>query len=198
METTILVQRDGESLRDLDTHSIRPFSIYNSTEGRNRDLFAIVAADLNGAIGSNGQIPWHISEDFKRFKALTLGHPVIMGRKTWESLPRRPLPGRRNIVITRNPEYIAEGAETALSTAEALALCAADEVPFIIGGATIYAELYDLCTRIYLTRVHLQVADADAHFATPSPDLWHLANSSDLLTAPDGTQYQFLDYHRRS
>ena len=84
----------------------------------------VVAVSKNGVIGRDGGLPWHISSDLKRFKEITMGKPVIMGRKTWESLPRRPLPGRRNIVITRQPGYVAEGADVVQSIGESLALCA--------------------------------------------------------------------------
>lgn len=95
-------------------------------------MIAIVARD--GAIGRGGDQPFHISADFKRFKQLTLGHPVIMGRRTFEALPGGALPGRRNIVISRNPDYRAEGAETAPSIGDAIAMCDGAGEVFIIGG----------------------------------------------------------------
>ncbi|MGB7204468.1 MAG: dihydrofolate reductase, partial [Anderseniella sp.] len=100
---------------------------------------AVVAASDNNVIGKDGGLPWHVSSDLKLFKEITLGKPVIMGRRTWESLPRRPLPGRRNIVITRNSDYEAEGAELARSVDEALSLCAGEDEVSIIGGGQVYA-----------------------------------------------------------
>lgn len=118
---------------------------------------AVVAASDNGVIGRDGGLPWHVSSDLKLFKEITLGKPVIMGRRTWESLPRQPLPGRRNIVITRNMDYVAEGAEIVRSVDEALAVCAGEPEVSIIGGGQVYAQAMDRTDRIYLTRIHLDV-----------------------------------------
>ena len=118
---------------------------------------AVVAASDNGVIGRDGGLPWHVSSDLKMFKEITLGKPVIMGRRTWESLPRQPLPGRRNIVITRNMDYVAEGAEIVRSVDEALAVCAGEPEVSIIGGGQVYAQAMDRTDRIYLTRIHLDV-----------------------------------------
>src|SRR5258705_13759873 len=98
----------------------------------------VVAVSRNGVIGRAGGLPWHISSDLKRFKALTMGKPLIMGRKTWESLPKKPLPGRRNIVITRQANYRAEGAEVVADAAAALAMAGEAEEISIIGGAEIF------------------------------------------------------------
>ncbi len=127
---------------------------------------AVVAASDNGVIGRDGGLPWHVSSDMKLFKEITLGKPVIMGRRTWESLPRRPLPGRRNIVVTRQHDFSAEGAELAHSVEDALAMCAGEAEVSIIGGGQIYADAMARTDRIYLTRIHLEV-DGD----TVLPDL---------------------------
>jgi dihydrofolate reductase len=105
-------------------------------------LGVIYARAANGVIGKGGVLPWHLPEDLAHFKQLTLGSPVIMGRKTWESLPPRfrPLPGRRNIVVTRNERWQAAGAERAPSLPEALALCAGEPHVWVIGGAEIFAQ----------------------------------------------------------
>ncbi len=118
---------------------------------------AVVAASENDVIGCDGGLPWHVSSDLKLFKEITLGKPIIMGRRTWDSLPGKPLPGRRNIVITRQTGFSAVGAELAHSVDEALALCDGEEEVSIIGGGQIYAEAMARTTRIYLTRVHLEV-----------------------------------------
>lgn len=131
----------------------------------------IVARAENGVIGADGKLPWRIPADMKWFKANTLGKPVIMGRKTWESLPKRPLPERRNIVISRDATYRAEGAEVVISLAAALALCAGADEAMVIGGAEIYALALPLASRIYLTRVHASPA-GDAHLPEFSPALW--------------------------
>jgi len=131
----------------------------------------VVAVSRNGVIGREGGLPWHISSDLKRFKEITMGKPVVMGRKTWESLPRRPLPGRRNIVITRQPGFAPEGAEVAASAEAALRL--AGEVPevAVIGGGEIYRLFWPLVDRLYLTEVDLEV-DGDTHFPALAPGEW--------------------------
>src|SRR5881392_1373461 len=102
-------------------------------------LYLVAAVAANGVIGRNGQLPWRLPEDLKHFKRLTLGHPVIMGRRTWESLGRA-LPGRDNIVVTRTAGYEAPGAAVASSLEAALALCAGESVAFVIGGEQLFAE----------------------------------------------------------
>jgi dihydrofolate reductase len=123
----------------------------------------VVAVSKNGVIGRDGGLPWHISSDLKRFKEITMGKPVIMGRKTWESLPKRPLPGRRNIVLTRAAQAIGEGAETVASPAKALALVQDVEEVCVIGGGEIYRQFLPVAHRIYLTEVDLEV-DGDTQF----------------------------------
>jgi dihydrofolate reductase len=116
----------------------------------------IVAVAENGVIGNKGLLPWRLSADLKMFKQLTSGKPVIMGRKTWDSLPRKPLPNRTNIVLTRDTSFAAAGANTTSLPDEAIALAHnenPDEV-FIIGGADIFRAFLPLTTRIYLTRIH--------------------------------------------
>jgi dihydrofolate reductase len=122
-----------------------------------RQLQMIVAASQNGCIGKDGDLPWHISEDLKRFKRLTLGHAIIMGRKTHESIGR-PLKKRRNIVVTRREGATFEGCEVVGSVEEALELAwQTDPAPFIIGGASIYEAALPHATRIHLTRVEREV-----------------------------------------
>jgi dihydrofolate reductase len=121
-------------------------------------LSLIVAASENGCIGRDGDLPWRLPEDLKRFKQVTMGKPIIMGRKTYESIGR-PLPGRTNIVVTRQPGYAAPGCEVAGSLADALDAARAtgtDEV-FIIGGASLYADALSQADTLYLTRVHAAV-----------------------------------------
>lgn len=117
----------------------------------------VVAVARNGVIGRDGGLPWHISTDLKRFKAITMGKPVIMGRKTWESLPRKPLPGRRNVVITRQAGFAAPGAEVAGGADEALALCENAEEVAVIGGGEIYRLFWPRVDRLYLSEVDLDV-----------------------------------------
>ena len=125
-------------------------------------LSVIVAAARNGVIGRNNALPWHLPEDLRYFKRVTMGKPIVMGRKTWESIGR-PLPGRTNIVITRRPDYAAEGArvvgslEEALSLAEDIALIDGSNELLVIGGAEIYKAALPLASRLYLTEVQADV-----------------------------------------
>lgn len=154
----------------------------------------IAAVASNGVIGSDNALPWRLSEDLKRFKALTLGHPVIMGRKTYESIGR-PLPGRRNIVISRTAGYAAEGCEVAGSFGAALAACrtGSDEI-FVIGGAQIYAEALPLARRLYLTEIHRDYA-GDARFPSFDRQRWRETSRERSRTA-DGLAFDFAIYDR--
>jgi dihydrofolate reductase len=131
----------------------------------------VVAVARNGVIGREGGLPWHISSDLKRFKEITMGKPVIMGRKTWDSLPRKPLPGRRNIVITRQPGFSAPGAEVVASPEEALGLCGGAPEIAVIGGGEVYRLFWPLVDRLYLTEVDLDV-EGDTHFPALDPAEW--------------------------
>jgi dihydrofolate reductase len=122
----------------------------------------IVAMAENRVMGRNGAIPWDLPADLRRFRELTMGRPVIMGRKTWESIGQ-PLPGRRNIVLSRRPDFRAEGCIVARSLEEALGMCAADDEAFICGGEELYRLALPLADTIYLTLVH-QVCDGDVFF----------------------------------
>ncbi|SLJ93610.1 dihydrofolate reductase [Novosphingobium mathurense] len=131
-----------------------------------QDIFLIYARAANGVIGRDGQLPWRLPADLKRFKALTMGKPMIMGRKTFESFPS-PLPGRRHIVLTRDAAWQASGAEVVHSVDEALAAAGAGEVA-VIGGAEIYALFMDEATRIELTEVHADF-EGDTFMPQPGP-----------------------------
>lgn len=130
----------------------------------------VVAIAENNAIGKDNQLLWSLPKDMKHFKEITNGHTVIMGRKTFDSMGK-PLPNRRNIVITRKHDLKIEGAEVTNTLEEALALCAQDEEVFIIGGAEIYKEALPQTDRIYLTRVH-QCFEADAFFPELNMENW--------------------------
>lgn len=130
----------------------------------------IAAAAENNALGKDNRMLWHLPDDFKRFKALTTGHHIIMGRKTLESMGR-PLPNRTNIVITRQKDYRAEGCIIAHSLEEALALCPQNDEVYIIGGGEIYRQAIDKADTIELTRVHTTI-DADAYFPEIDPAGW--------------------------
>ena len=154
----------------------------------------IAAYAARRCIGINNTMPWHLPEDFAFFKSYTLDKPVVMGRKTWESLPRKPLPGRRNIVISRQADYPAEGAETVGSLEEALALCAAAEEIIIMGGAQIYAQALPLASDLRITEVALSV-QGDAFFPEFSPSEWREA-AREPHTSVNGTGYAFVHYTR--
>ncbi|MEQ1518926.1 MAG: type 3 dihydrofolate reductase [Usitatibacteraceae bacterium] len=141
-------------------------AISNRTEVR---LSLIVAMAKNRVIGERNQMPWHLPADFAYFKKVTLGHPVIMGRKTFESIGRA-LPGRQNIVVSRNPSFSAAGIEVASSLTEAIAKCQDDDV-FVIGGATLYAEALPRVSRVYLTEVEASPA-GDTLFPVLHLDDW--------------------------
>lgn len=196
METSILFPSDPEYAKERDSSSIRPFSIYNSSTGRNRPLAVIVALGRDREIGRHGDLPWHIPADLRHFKALTLGHPVIMGRATWLSLPKKPLPGRRNIVISRNPSFTAEGAEVFNSIEAAIAACAPAPIPFVIGGGSVYAQALPLATELHLTRVDANCPDADTFFQEINPEEWTLSERGEDQQTPDGVPFRFETYTR--
>jgi len=126
-------------------------------------LALIVAVAENGVIGKDGDLPWRLPGDLKHFRRTTLGHAVIMGRATWESLPK-PLAKRRNIVVTRNRDYVADGAEVVHSFEDAVTLArTTDPEPFVIGGASLYAAALPLATRLVISEVHREV-DGDTWF----------------------------------
>ncbi len=154
----------------------------------------IVAMTRSGAIGRKGDLLYHISADLKRFKSITLGKPVIMGRKTFESLPGGPLPGRRNIVVTRRKDYPADGIDTAGSIEEALAMSAASDEVMIIGGAEIYRQAHDIADRVYLTLIEREPEDADTFIEPFNDKTWAVTEESDLMTDPrSGVDYRFIN-----
>jgi dihydrofolate reductase len=150
-------------------------------------MIALVAAvSRDGVIGRDGSLPWHVASDLKRFKEITMGKPVIMGRKTWESLPRKPLPGRRNIVITRQTRYRAEGAEIAASADAALALCGTAAEIAVIGGGEIYRMFWPLADRLYLTEVDIRV-EGDTHFPKVRAEEWIERSCETQARGPNDT-----------
>src|SRR5579862_9669784 len=156
----------------------------------------VVAKAANGVIGDRGRIPWRIPEDMRHFKQLTLGKPCIMGRKTWDGLPKKPLPGRVNIVVTRDPHFVADGAVVVHAFDEAIA-CAASASPTeiaIIGGEAIYRAALPRADVIYLTEV-LADFGGDAHFPGLDPAEWHERAREDHVTDA-GLGYRFITLSR--
>lgn len=168
------------------------------------DVVIHVAIAENGVIGRDNGLPWRLSTDMKRFKALTMGKPVVMGRKTWESFPKRPLPGRLNIVMTRDPSYRSEGAEVVRSLDDALALArvrgrcteGANEI-CIIGGGEVYAQALPKADRLYVT--HVQAAfDGDTRFPPIDAATWKAVRSEDVPTGEkDSHPTRHVVYERR-
>jgi dihydrofolate reductase len=163
----------------------------------NRPALSLIAAvPRNGAIGRNNELLWREPEDQKHFRRVTMGCPVIMGRKTWDSLPERfrPLPGRRNIVVTRNLAWRAAGAESVPSLPAALALLQGVAKAFVIGGAEIYGLAMPLADELVLTEIDAEL-DGDVYF--PHWDRMHFSRTaSEPHTGADGVGFRFVTYRR--
>jgi dihydrofolate reductase len=158
-------------------------------------LAIIAAVAANGVIGDGNRLPWRLPEDLRRFRALTTGHAVIMGRRTWESIGR-PLPGRQNIVVTRSRAAAPAGTETAASLAEALALVRMPAPAFCIGGGELYREALPLAATLYLTEIARPFA-GDAHFPQLDKREWHeTARETCAAAGADGFDYAFVTYER--
>ena len=163
--------------------------------------FVVAIAD-NGVIGRDNGLPWKLSGDMAHFKRLTMGKPIVMGRKTWESLPKKPLPGRPNIVVTRDPAYRAEGADLAGSADEALALArrraveaGVDEI-MVIGGAQLYYEMLDHADRLYITEVHA-APQGDVAFPAFDPEKWReVSRALHRAGDRDSADYSFVMWQR--
>jgi dihydrofolate reductase len=159
-------------------------------------LSIIVAIDQNNGIGKDNSMPWHLSDDLRRFKAITMGHTVIMGRNTWLSLPFKPLKGRRNIVISTNmPET--EGCEIARSIKDAHKMVANEELAFIMGGARIYQQTIDIADELIVTHIHKSFDGIDTYFPTIDPQIWKIKEQSDILFDENSQlEYQYITYQR--
>ncbi len=159
---------------------------------------AILAAMTDDwVIGKQGRLPWRLPEDLARFKQLTLGHPLIMGRKTWESLPKKPLPGRTNVVLSRQADYVAPGALVTASLAEALSKLGAEAEPaFVIGGAELFQEALPLADSMLLTLIH-HPFEGDVFFPEFSMADWQLLSRTSARSGGEaGFDYEFVDFGR--
>jgi dihydrofolate reductase len=157
----------------------------------------IAAVSDNGVIGRDGGLPWRLPADLKRFKRLTSGHHMIMGRRTWESIGRRPLPGRPTIVVSRDPGFAAEGAQVARSIGQALELAGAVAEVFIAGGEAIYREALEVADRLYLTRVHA-VVEGDTFFPELDESGWRVvAEEHHPPDEKNAYAHTFLVYERK-
>jgi dihydrofolate reductase len=157
-------------------------------------LSTIVAIANNRVIGINNTLPWHLPEDLKRFRALTMGHHIIMGRKTYDSLGRL-LPGRTTVIVTRNPDYKVEGALTANSLADAIALCKNDDEAFLIGGAELYQDGLRHSDKLYITEIDLDVA-GDAHFPDFDSSQWQEI-AREAHVSEQGLKFNYVTYQRK-
>lgn len=162
-----------------------------------KTIKAIVAVDENGAIGRQGDLLCHLPADMRHFKEVTMGHSIVMGRKTFESFPRRPLPGRQNLVITRSAGWQYPGVTVAHSLEQAIAMAETDTV-FIIGGAQIYEQALPVVDVLHITLIHARWASADVYFPALDPDQWQEVerehHTSDHRNA---YEYDFITLKRR-
>ena len=187
------------------------FDATNGAAAASLRLGMIWAEARGGAIGRDGDMPWHLPEDLAHFKRTTLGDPVIMGRRTWESLPERfrPLPGRANIVVTRSPGFVAEGARVVDSVESAIAAAgetfrlsgdavrdpSGEQRAWIMGGGQLYRAALPLATELVVTRIELDVPDADTFAPEIGPE-WRLAEPGEPAISKTGLGYRFERYLR--
>lgn len=195
MEQTILFVNDSVAARDRETTRLKPYSLYHSDTHRRLPLTLIAAVGENMEIGKKGRLVWHIPEDLRHFKDLTMGGAIIMGRNTWESLPKRPLPGRQNIVVTGQSGYEAPGADRASSLEEAIEMAKGSRA-FIIGGESVYRSALPLATRLELTRIMATDSEADTWFPSLEESQWEIENESEVKESPEGIRYKFVTYRR--
>ncbi|ORJ57299.1 dihydrofolate reductase [Mycobacterium simiae] len=166
-----------------------------------REVGLVWAQSTSGVIGRNGDIPWHVPEDLARFKQVTVGRTVIMGRRTWDSLPARvrPLPGRRNIVLSRQADFTADGAEVARSLDAAFASLSApasESSAWVIGGAQIYAQALPLATRCEVTEIEVDLVRDDEDALAPVLDEAWLGETGEWHVSRSGLRYRFHSYRR--
>lgn len=160
-------------------------------------LAIVVAMAQNRTIGIDNRLPWRCPEDLRHFKALTLGHHLIMGRKTFDSIGK-PLPGRTTVVVTRNPNWQAAGCLVAHSLESAIAACPADQTAFVVGGAELYAQALPAVGTLYVTEIEQEII-GDAHFPALDPADWQEAESrSSEQALPQPLRYRFVTYRRQS
>ena len=160
-------------------------------------LHLIYARARNNVIGNKGDLPWHLPEDLAHFKRTTLGQPVVMGRVTWESIPEkfRPLPGRRNVVVSRQADYLAAGATVVHSLQEALALFAPEQVVWLIGGAQLYAQGLSLASHVVVTEIDADF-EGDAHAPVLTSEWREVSRSTH--TSAQGLGYSLVTLERRT
>jgi dihydrofolate reductase len=158
-----------------------------------QNINVIAAMAQNRVIGINNTLPWRLPADLQHFKALTMGHHIIMGRKTFESIGK-PLPGRTTVIVTRDASYRVDGCITATSLDAAIAACATDPDIFFVGGADLYAQILPRADRLYLTEIQAEY-DGDARFPEFDRGVWHEIERQQNVS-PDGLGYHFVTYQR--
>jgi dihydrofolate reductase len=157
----------------------------------------IVAMAKRRVIGVNNTLPWHLPADLKHFKSLTMGHHIVMGRKTYESIGK-PLPGRTSVVVTRNAGYSVPGVIVVHSLEEAISACGNDEEVFVIGGAELYRQAIKIASRIYLTEIEADIS-GDAHFTEFDSDAWQeIARESHAADEKNAHPYHFVVYDKKT
>lgn len=178
-----------EADRQINFHA----EVAHPAEPRPR-ICLVAAVAANGVIGRAGGLPWHLPDDLRHFRSITLGHPVIMGRRTWESLGK-PLSGRRNIVVTRRAAFAAPGADVAASLEAALTLCAPAQLVFVIGGGELYRTALPGADALALTEIQ-RAYDGDVRFPEVDRSAWHEVQRV-AHAAADGTRFDFVRYERQ-
>ena len=166
----------------------------SQAEAGNPRIYLVAAVARNGVIGAAGKLPWHLPEDLQHFKKLTLGHPVIMGRRTWDSLPRA-LPGRENIVVTRSANRDMPGASVANSVEAAIALCLGEPVAFVIGGAGIFAETLPFADGLVLTEIGRDY-EGDVSFPAWDRSAWN-ESQREKHVSKEGVPFDFVLYEKK-
>ena len=162
-----------------------------------KPISIIVAIAANHAIGKDNQLLWHLSEDLKRFKRMTTGSHIVMGKKTFESLPMKPLPKRTSVIITDDKNDDFENCITVFSIDEAIEKCPADKESFIIGGGSVYKQFMPIAQTMYITKVH-QDFEADTFFPEIDTEIWEVAEESETFTDENNSlKYSFLTYKKK-
>ncbi|MFW6043160.1 MAG: dihydrofolate reductase [Marinilabiliaceae bacterium] len=162
------------------------------------NLSIIVAADENNGIGTGGDQPFYIGDDLKRFKKLTSGNTIVMGRKTFESLPNGALPNRRNVVLSRDQKWQADGCDVINHPDELEKICPSEEKVFVIGGEEVFRLYLPKTQQIYMTRVHHVFESIDTWFPEPDPEQWKIEQSDGPFTdTKSGLSYSYVNYRRK-
>lgn len=161
-------------------------------------IISIIAAiDNNNAIGKNNQLLWHLPADLKRFKRITMGHTIIMGKKTFDSLPLHPLPGRINIVLSHKEEEYFDNIITAYSIDDVFKKCDQTNENFIIGGGSVYKQFFCFVQKLYITKVHA-VFEADTFFPIIDPNIWNVVESEEMMQDErNAYPYTFITYQKK-